>query len=922
MKLFKKAALLCLSLLTCFSATFAIAACKDNDDTGASNPNSSVDSSVENDDNASYVYRVSVQNATGFGFPGVTVTLMDGDKEIASKKTNAAGNANFKNEDISTLNAYMVALSDLPDGYVVEESANLITSPNAGTQVIAKINPTGVIQGTRPENKGYYQLGDVMYDFTVTTSDNSTVTLSEILKEKDMLLLNFWATWCAPCKMEFPAMQNAYAEYIDQVSVLAVSTTDDKNSVAAFKQSSGLTFDMASNNQGGANLANLFDLSMGIPTTVLIDRYGVVAYKHTGSITSKSGFTVTFDKFVGDEYVPTILGINHEDTEEEEDEDIRVLPNVNAPTMSEVNAILGTNATYRWQDEDPTKYDEYSWPWIVDTTDNSLKTPTSNLHSSYAILYADFTAKANDVLCFDYYLESESDGDYLYVMIDGVIIHELSGYQVGTQWKTCYAYVFKEYEAGEHELALVYLKDSSGSAGEDMAKIKSLRFTTTEDSNLDTNIFRYAATVYNTDENATTQFKHYITPVFNETDGYYHVGAKDGPLLFANIMYATQWNATSLWVLAYNNYCIADGINFGVSDDVQEVGIIEQYAWEASHNFVNNGYTPVTEDLRYWLETATEKISYGQLWNGEWHENEWLELCVYYEHYGNSPQMADPLKNITFHAATEITEGTNTVEVPFAMTPRGFKYKFIPTQSGVYNVYSVGNSDTVCFLIASDRTTMLGEWDDIVAATIKQDENGVEIADGNFNFHVYLNAGETYYLLFTTFLDAVATYDVVISYTGASYTFLDNCATGPMSFNEVTQENFLPDAIKTQYSEEDGYYHYVNEDGTLGSVIYLDTQRPTALFNSDSLQSICDNANKYATEKRAFYINGKDYTADFQKYCWLSKQNTGDLQGFIAVDKEVFALLQILMIKYGSVEDSWQLLCYYYTTIDAENPIK
>ena len=41
-----------------------------------------------------------------------------------------------------------------------------------------------------------YQMGDKIQDFTVTTFDGKTVTLSEVLKEKDMVLINIWATWC------------------------------------------------------------------------------------------------------------------------------------------------------------------------------------------------------------------------------------------------------------------------------------------------------------------------------------------------------------------------------------------------------------------------------------------------------------------------------------------------------------------------------------------------------------------------------------------------------------------------------------------------------------------------------------------------------------------------------------------------------
>ena len=60
-----------------------------------------------------------------------------------------------------------------------------------------------------------------------------------------------------------------------------------------------------------------------------------------------------------------------------------------------------------------------------------------------------------------------------------------------------------------------------------------------------------------------------------------------------------------------------------------------------------------------------------------------------------------------------------------------FKYKFIPERSGAYHVYSTGESDSVVFLMAEDRTTQLGDWDNKVFVEVYQDENGVDVTDPN-----------------------------------------------------------------------------------------------------------------------------------------------------------------------------------------------
>ncbi len=872
---------------------------------------------------SSFVYRIKVVTANDFGLKDVKVTLLDGKKEVASATTSSAGYATFKEKDVANVGAYTIKLDNLPAGYKLANNNTYKTVALSGTEVSVPLVSGGIIQEEAPTGT-YYALGNVMHDFSITLSDGSTFTLSETLKEKDMVLLNFWATWCGPCKSEFPAMNNAYIEYKDKVEILAVSTTDDKASVASYKGTAGLTFPMANDS---INLQSKFNTA-GIPYSVVIDRNGVISFAHTGAMTQKSDFTALFDKFIGNDYTPTILGSADDFIDPGVQGEDRVLPNVTAPEDNKVASALGTdnNFSFRWQKEDPSKHDPYNWPWLVSEDGTYIYTPTSTVNSSYAILYIDFTAQAGQALCFDYILNSEAQsaayGDIFYVFIDETPIHQLSGV-TANDWTTCVAYVFDEYEAGDHTLTFLYNKDGDTSVGDDIVKIKNLGFKTVSSlntPNVNSNVFQYAANGLN-ETGAKTQFSRYITPVYNSADGYYHVNSKTGPLLFACMMYSTPWNEYGIWTLAASGYCAVDGANYA--------NFVESYAWEATQNMINYGYTPVTQDLKDLLDVLTANVTYGKKWTGSWHANEWLELCAYYEHYGDTPAMEDPMKTITFHAAEKLEEGTNTVNVPFAMTPRGFKYKFTAAKSGVYNVYSTGDKDTVCFLIADDRETMLGEYDDLAGASTIVDENGVEIVDGNFNFHYYMQAGKTYYLLFTTFLDQPGSYEVEIEYKGQSFEVLDNCATGPLSFNEVTGEVYLPDAIDFKYNEADGYYHVVNKDGSLGSIIYLDCNRPTAFFQSNALYDIARDAQNYPPEKRAFYVtytdeNGatqtKDLTEDIMRICFNANKNTEN-KGFIAVDEEVYKILNYLIRsdKYEGIENDWLRLCYYYKTISANN---
>ncbi len=938
MKLFKKILWLCATLAAVAGLGVA-AACK-NDDVP--------DSSTEGD-TSSFVYRVSLQNETGFGFSGVTVNLMKGDEVVASKTTNRAGNANFQEEDVEE-GTYTISLENTPKGYAFTDPDRVYETGSKGTATVVSITPTGVLEGEAPMGT-LYKLGDVVHDFTVTLPGGNSYTLSEVLEEKKMVLLNFWATWCSPCKSEFPAMHNAAIEYKDTVSVIAVSTTDSQDSVKEFQASNGYTqFNMAAS--GADNLTSFFGVS-SIPHSVMIDRYGVVVFNEIGSMPSTSAFTSKFERFVGDDYLPTVIGGTAEEensgnTSEEE----RIKPNVAPPKASDVKATLTTaDFTFRFQEEDVMQgeegYDEYNWPWLISEDKSYIYASNVNINSSYAILYSKLNAKAGDVLAFDYKIGSEQDCDILYVILDGMIINQYSGNHAD-KWQTSYSYLFRDYEAGEHEISFVFLKDSATMANEDVVQIKNLRIETEEhikNSSENINIFRQAATNPTTNSKEK-QFQNYVDVVFNENDEYYHVGSKDGPVLYANMMNASAWNEYGLWTLAYSDYVVGNGMNFREA--------IEDFAWEASQVTTVNGYTPVTQDLKYLLDAAVRYTSIGEKFSGnyqdemeymDYHDKEWLELCVYWEHYGTSPIPSDPMAGITFTAAIPLYAGTtetpvaNPVSVPYKINPRGFKYKFIPEQSGAYKVYSKGNADSIMFLVAADRTTQLGYYDNNIFADESND---------NFEFYHYFEAGTTYYMLFTTYLDEAATYDVYIDYLGATYTYKENAATGPYSANLNTFELFLPDAIAYEYADPaktylyagetteragDGYYHQKNLNGSLGGVIYLDLGRPTPFFDSASLYDICLNAEeKFPDEtKRALYveeqyIDGKyvaahDYTTDFKKWAFKASQQEGDMKGFLAVDKEIFEVLQILTrcSKYEGIEESWLLLCYYDRVLGPQN---
>lgn len=93
------------------------------------------------------------------------------------------------------------------------------------------------------------------------------------------LIVNFWASWCAPCVSEMPDLQ----EFSDssEIPLLGVNVQDAPSNAQAFVSELGITYDLASDPQ-----AELYEAvrGFGMPTTLLVDASGTIVYRHTGPL--------------------------------------------------------------------------------------------------------------------------------------------------------------------------------------------------------------------------------------------------------------------------------------------------------------------------------------------------------------------------------------------------------------------------------------------------------------------------------------------------------------------------------------------------------------------------------------------------------------------------------------------------------------
>ena len=121
-------------------------------------------------------------------------------------------------------------------------------------------------------------IGSEAPDFTAKLNNGETFTLSD--KKGQVILLNFWATWCSNCVKEMPAIEKLYEEYGDQVVIIGVNVGEDESTVDAFIDTKNYTFPIAYDTE--SSISNLYP-SAGIPYTVIIGKDGLVTETFLGA---------------------------------------------------------------------------------------------------------------------------------------------------------------------------------------------------------------------------------------------------------------------------------------------------------------------------------------------------------------------------------------------------------------------------------------------------------------------------------------------------------------------------------------------------------------------------------------------------------------------------------------------------------------
>ncbi|MGN1060285.1 MAG: peroxiredoxin family protein [Candidatus Coproplasma sp.] len=912
-------------------------------------------------------YTVNVHSAGGLKLDGVRVSAYNASGTKVRSGISKDGVINFN----LSLGDYSLVVDEetLPAGYYLEEGVSYSTNPEKREDIDISI-PSKVISQAATSDK-LYSLGEIINDFTLKDyrSDDEGYTgtrnykFSDILKQKKAIVLNFWYPTCTFCTQEFPFLQAAYSAAKNDVEVIGVCFSGYTNKnvadyVEKYKKDFTLTFPLCVDTVG---IQKRFNIESA-PTTIVIDRYGMIAFWESGGQPSVAFWQELFKKYASDNYVQDVNGTGGTGSEEGGSSADREIPDVKMPSsmeMAEAASANGLNASYRADTEDV-----YAWPWTTTTDEtfgNVITVTNTGKQNSYAILYVDIVLKKDDLLSFDYFVSSEEGRDILYVFLDGQLINGDGWSGTENGWTSYDCYVADRDKTVE--LSFVFQKDegdpSAEAVGQDCAKIKNIHTSTVSSDTPALDVIREAAS----GTFKEGKYEHYVDVVLG-SDGFYHVGSADGPLLYISLTNITPWSeqhtennhfehdgASDYATLYYMTYFMfaetiesEDGnsvVSFTVKIGDKDFSTALQ-SYNHMLDMLEKPYQlmPVSVQLREWAEAFVNAYE-----GADAHENEWLEFCFYYDHYGMAHEDGedclrdtDITEGLTIFNPYEITFGSTpasgdktemiTGQVKYPLTrPNGLYYEFTAPKDGVYQIrdYEGNLPDLTIFKMSDDGLNSIfidyctGVQDfDVVVPILDENNNPILDEDGNyasryssFNKYLTLAEGETVYLLLYIEEQTTGSFTFDITYY-ESVDKLMHCSTNGGAWTYDENNVFIYLGIKAAYDSATDRYYYANDDGTPdhSKPVYINMVYMSYFMselngmNYASVETLINN-NIFATISSTAQADMFEYLKQAK-----AKDVNDELYGLVEADQNIVSILNSLISKNGGAGDNRGWMCF------------
>ena len=169
---------------------------------------------------------------------------------------------------VVTVGIFSVALID---GIKHSKPASSVTTITTDDKEAAKKTKVG------------YKIGDEAPGFTLSSIDNHEISLSDYRGKN--VIVNFWATWCGPCRFETPFLQSVNGSFAKEgIVLLAINVKDTPQNAASYAKQNNLDFIIPIDPQG--QMINDYNVH-GIPTTFFIDEQGIIKDIKIGPFTSE-----------------------------------------------------------------------------------------------------------------------------------------------------------------------------------------------------------------------------------------------------------------------------------------------------------------------------------------------------------------------------------------------------------------------------------------------------------------------------------------------------------------------------------------------------------------------------------------------------------------------------------------------------------
>lgn len=183
----------------------------------------------------------------GFMFLGMALTLLIFGSSLLGKQSNTP-------------------TQGLTDTQAIFEQANELAETQSGSQIFSL-------------DTGFLAIGDQAPNFVLSDLNGNTVQLNDL--QGKPVILNFWATWCPPCRVEMPELETAYQKYADQgLVILALDQAETAETVRNyFYEEMGLTFTPLLDENG--SVSALYSV-YNFPTSFFVNAEGQITMIHRG----------------------------------------------------------------------------------------------------------------------------------------------------------------------------------------------------------------------------------------------------------------------------------------------------------------------------------------------------------------------------------------------------------------------------------------------------------------------------------------------------------------------------------------------------------------------------------------------------------------------------------------------------------------